>query len=127
MTRSLLHRDFALSLTFPTHRLCPTLTNRLDYIYHLLSLSKYIDPDIDASTGEGLRVIDIGTGASAIYPILLSRLRGRVKVIGTEIDGESLKLAEEVIEGNGLAGNVTLMRAEEGKGILYPLTDLDTM
>ncbi|KAL9713829.1 hypothetical protein Ac2012v2_003440 [Leucoagaricus gongylophorus] len=67
--------------------------------------------------------IDIGTGASAIYPLLACKMEPSWNFIATEIDDESLKYAEHNIETNKLGDRIKLMRASPDGPILFPLED----
>ena len=46
---------------FPDENLCPPIPGRLDYIHHLADL---------LSSEEPIKILDIGTGATCIYPLL---------------------------------------------------------
>lgn len=79
LTKCLLKEDWGLDVDLREDRLCPTIPNRLDYIYHVLDL----EPHLPSSSLRPLRILDIGTGATAIYPILLSRLRPDSRIVAT--------------------------------------------
>ncbi|KAI9641705.1 hypothetical protein NHQ30_009561 [Ciborinia camelliae] len=72
LTKSLLKRDFGLKLTLPDDRLCPPVPNRLNYILWLQNLvDTSSDTYIDSyCPGRQVHGLDIGTGASCIYPLL---------------------------------------------------------
>jgi 23S rRNA (adenine1618-N6)-methyltransferase len=67
LTKTLLSLDFGLKIVLPDDRLCPPVPNRHNYILWLKDL-------LDTSTYEPQRRqkvgLDIGTGASCIYPLL---------------------------------------------------------
>ena len=125
MTKSLLRRDFNLTITLPDDRLCPPVPVRYNYVYWLQRLldttsanfaDKY-DPD---RTVLGL---DIGTGASAIYPLIACSLRPRWTMYATDIDSHSLGYAEQNIERNGLDSRIRLRRST----LDAPLLPLDSL
>jgi 23S rRNA A1618 N6-methylase RlmF len=95
-TDALLRHYFQLSVRFdPTH-LVPGVTLRLNYIHcleDLLGLEKF-DSDA-ASLGVSFHGIDIGTGATIIYPLLLRRLHPKLTMLATEIDRHSIQLAAD--------------------------------
>ena len=70
------------------------------------------------STISPKKVIEIGTGASAIIAMLLAK--NNIKVKATEINEESIKIALKQIQLNKLERNVTLVKSE---GILDYLKD----
>ena len=89
------HVDF---WQIPAGYLCPPIPGRVDYIHYLA--------DLLAQTGNGkipegkqVKVLDIGTGANCIYPILGSQSYGW-SFVGTDIDPLSVKMAELIIKSN---------------------------
>ncbi|MGB5445281.1 MAG: 23S rRNA (adenine(1618)-N(6))-methyltransferase RlmF [Psychromonas sp.] len=82
----------------PAGYLCPPIPGRVDYIHYLA--------DLLAQTGNGkipkgkqVKVLDIGTGANCIYPILGSQSYGW-SFVGTDIDPLSVKMAGLIIKSN---------------------------
>lgn len=76
VTRVLLLHNFGLVWDMPLDHLCPPVPNRFNYIHWIEELLA-LQPKTPAATttswkNEGRRVvgIDIGTGASCIYPLL---------------------------------------------------------
>ena len=86
---------------FPDAHLCPPIPGRVEYI-HLLN---------DLLTASGLqrniKVLDIGTGASCIYP-LLGHAEYGWHFITSEIDKASYKSAKNIIKKNNLDEAVVL-------------------
>ncbi|KAB8298344.1 hypothetical protein EYC80_002070 [Monilinia laxa] len=85
LTKSLLKRDFGLKLILPDDRLCPPVPNRLNYILWLQDL---VDTSSDTYTDSyrpdrQVHGLDIGTGASCIYPLLGCTQRPLWKFTGT--------------------------------------------
>ena len=66
LTAALLREDFGLRWWIPDGTLCPTLTNRTNYIHWLEDLLALSAP----RGAQRVRGVDIGTGASAIYALL---------------------------------------------------------
>ncbi|KAK4688642.1 U6 snRNA m6A methyltransferase, partial [Tremellales sp. Uapishka_1] len=119
LTRCLLKEDFGLDVDLRIDRLCPTLANRLDYLLHLLDL----EPFLHSESGP-LRVIDIGTGASVIYPLLLRHLRPSSQAIATELDDVSYRHALTVLETNAIPATSIEVRLATAAGkIIFPLFD----
>ena len=80
LTRSLLHQQFGLEMpSLPAGRLCPPVPNRANYVAWLRELLLRSEKELCCFSG-GVEVekkwqhqgIDIGTGVSAIYPLLLT-------------------------------------------------------
>lgn len=63
-----------------------------------------------------VRVLDVGTGASCVYPLLGCRVRPRWRWMGTEVDERSAEWARGNVEQNGEEGRVSvrLVRGEDG-------------
>ena len=77
---TLLFEHFDLDVTIPLNRLCPPVTNRLSYLCWIQALLTQTTPSVSAASQEvpnttaeanpNVCGIDIGTGASCIYPLL---------------------------------------------------------
>ncbi|MCM4174005.1 23S rRNA (adenine(1618)-N(6))-methyltransferase RlmF [Arenibacter sp. TNZ] len=81
----------------PEHNLCPPIPGRLDYLLHVADLIQ--KPQ--------LRLLDIGTGANLIYPILASCHFGW-QCSASEVDLDALKNAQEIIDKNSVLANIDL-------------------
>jgi 23S rRNA (adenine1618-N6)-methyltransferase len=123
LTKSLLKCDFGLSLDLPDDRLCPPVPVRWNYV-------RWIQELLDTTSGSFTdsynpdRVVtglDIGVGASAIYPLLATSTRPKWCMVGTDIDEHSLEYAKQNINTNGLSANVKLGLMEASA----PLVPLD--
>ena len=64
--------------------------------------------------------MDVGTGASAIYPLLACRQRENWRILATEVDAESIEWARRNVDVNGLGGRVRVVEVEDGDGELVP-------
>jgi 23S rRNA (adenine1618-N6)-methyltransferase len=89
------HVDF---WEIPQGYLCPPIPGRVDYIHYLADL---LAETFNGKIPEGkqVKVLDIGTGANCIYPILGSQSYGW-SFVGTDIDPLSVKMAELIIKSN---------------------------
>ncbi|RXK36723.1 hypothetical protein M231_06030 [Tremella mesenterica] len=119
LTEALLHNDWQYVISIREDRLCPTIANRLDYLLRVLELENYL-PSTHSSP---LRVVDIGTGHVAIYPLILHRLRPQAKIYGTEVDSVSFEHASETLRKNEIEGSVKLMLRNE-KDMILPLNEI---
>ncbi|MFO1440043.1 MAG: 23S rRNA (adenine(1618)-N(6))-methyltransferase RlmF [Verrucomicrobiaceae bacterium] len=81
------------SWDIPAGHLCPPIPGRSDYIHHLADL-------LELHRGPAVRVLDIGTGASAIYP-LIGACEYDWSFVGADIDENSLRWAQKNVEGSG--------------------------
>ncbi|KAI9715566.1 MAG: hypothetical protein M1812_005870 [Candelaria pacifica] len=125
LTKCLLQRDFRLSVELPNDRLCPPVPNRFNYILWVQSLldttsesySDKYDPNRDVIG------LDIGTGASCIYPLLGCAQRPRWRFGATDIDDKSLQYARENIARNDFKSRIRLLKTTP-EGPLIPLKAL---
>jgi len=125
LTKSLLKRDFGLAISLPPDRLCPPVPNRLNYILWIQSL---LDNTSDSyrDTYDAEREVlglDIGTGASCIYPLLGCAQRSKWRFAATDIDEKSIQFAKKNVQENGLQNRIKLLQTKPDE----PLLPLDNM
>jgi len=70
LTASLLHRAFRITWDCPRDRLVPPLPNRLNYLLWVDDLVASWLPRLGYQRGGATCAIDVGTGASAAFPLL---------------------------------------------------------
>ena len=91
----------------PDGYLCPPIPGRVDYIHYLADLLQKTCPDSPINSPK-ITVLDIGTGASCIYPILGQRCY-QWSFIGSDIDPISVNTAKQITVANkGLAKRVKI-------------------
>jgi len=83
---------------FPDSNLCPPIPGRLDHILYLKDL---------IGEKKNVSVLDIGTGATLIYP-LLGHSEFNWKFVGTDVNSKSLKNASKIISKNSLKNSIEL-------------------
>ncbi len=105
---------------FPDTYLCPPIPGRVDYIHSLADLLAE-DNGGDIPRGDGIKVLDIGTGASLVYPLIGQHEYGW-NFTGVDIDQVSIKAARQINERNGL--NISLRHQKNPKnvfrGVIHP-------
>ncbi|CAK7262668.1 hypothetical protein SEPCBS119000_000091 [Sporothrix epigloea] len=107
LTQSLLRRDFGLKVDLPPDRLCPPVPNRVSYV---LWVTELVGTTRGGSTPEQVVGLDIGTGASCIYPLLACTISPSWRFLATDIDADSLQSARNNVERNGLAERIRVVR-----------------
>ena len=95
---------------FPDDNLCPPIPGRVDYIHYLADLLN------SSGISENSSVLDIGTGATCIYPLLGNAEYGW-NFVGTDIDEKSLQTAQTIIAKNNLSSNIQLKIQEDSTHI----------
>lgn len=102
----------------PKNYLTPPIPGRADYIHHaadLLGNSNYGN----IPKGNKVRVMDIGVGASCIYPIIGTKEYGW-EFIGVENDEKAMDSAENIVNNNpGLKESITIRYQNKPKDIFY--------
>ncbi|MDP2562307.1 23S rRNA (adenine(1618)-N(6))-methyltransferase RlmF [Psychrobium sp. 1_MG-2023] len=90
----------------PQGFLCPPIPGRVDYIHYLADLLRQTNND-KVPAGKKITGLDIGTGASCIYPVLGQREYGW-HFVASDIDPISIKSSQLIIESNqGLDSTVS--------------------
>lgn len=100
---------------FPDENLCPPIPGRVDYIHYLADL---------ISSEENVKILDIGTGASCIYP-LLGASAYNWSFVATDIDLDSLDYSQDIIDDNNLSDKITLRQQFKEEHILKGILEED--
>jgi len=97
-----------------------------EYIKWLQSLLDTTFPsyDITSAPTRPITGIDIGTGSSAIYPLLGCSSRPSWHLIGTELDSRSFSYATQNVEANDLSSRIQLHKVSSPSDPLIPLDAL---
>ncbi|MBE0649666.1 MAG: 23S rRNA (adenine(1618)-N(6))-methyltransferase RlmF [Bacteroidales bacterium] len=99
LNKALLNHYYGIKYwEFPDENLCPPIPGRADYIHHiadLLSESNFGR----IPTGNKITCLDVGTGASCIYPII-GVTAYDWKFIGSDIDPKSIASAQHIVNSN---------------------------
>ncbi|SHF53158.1 23S rRNA (adenine(1618)-N(6))-methyltransferase RlmF [Chryseobacterium sp. OV279] len=93
----LLHFYNIKNWDIPEANLCPPIPGRADYIHYIADLLAELQTEIP--TGTSVSGLDIGTGANLVYPLLAHRSYGW-KMLGTEINKDSLENAQQILDHN---------------------------
>lgn len=107
LNAALLNHQYGIDWDIPDKNLCPPIPGRLDYLLHVSELVR----------NEAIQILDIGTGASLIYPILAT-CHFNWKCTGSEISDSSLKNAAEIIRKNSKLQSIELRKQEYKNSIL---------
>jgi len=106
LLKALTKEDFGLDLEIPADRLIPTLPLRLNYLYWVDDLLKFVRPN---KSGLDITGLDIGGGASCIYGLLGCSLFNW-RFFSLDVDESNLVTAQQNVDRNGLGGRVSLVR-----------------
>ncbi|XP_053279572.1 RNA N6-adenosine-methyltransferase mettl16 [Pleuronectes platessa] len=104
LTCTLLKEDFGLTIEIPLERLIPTVPLRLNYIH-------WVEDLIDGQK-QPRRGIDIGTGASCIYPLLGATMNGWY-FLATEVDDICFDYATKNVEQNKMSDLIKVVKVPQ--------------
>jgi len=105
LNRALLRTHYGLEYwDIPEGYLCPPIPGRVDYIHYLADLLSECNRG-QPPQGAGIRALDIGTGASLVYPLTGQHEYGW-QFVGVDIDPVSIRAGQEICRRNGV--NITL-------------------
>lgn len=114
LNRALLRTHYDIDFwDIPASFLCPPIPGRVDYIHYLADLLAESNGH-KIPHGPKIKALDIGTGASLVYP-LTGRHEYGWDFTGVDIDPVSLRSAREICKRNGL--NIRLRRQNNPEDI----------
>ncbi len=101
LNRALLKTHYDIEFwDIPRGYLCPPIPGRVDYIHHLSDLLAASN-NKDIPLGQHINVLDIGTGASLVYPLTGQSEYGW-SFTGVDIDESALNSAQRIKDENDL-------------------------
>lgn len=114
LNRALLKTHYNIDFwDIPTGYLCPPIPGRVDYIHYLADLLAESNNQ-EIPRGRHIKALDIGTGASLVYPLIGQSEYGW-HFTGVDIDAGALKSARQICEFNKL--KITLRRQHKPDNI----------
>lgn len=95
--------------TLPEGYLCPAVPGRADHVHAAADLLA-ADAGGQVPTGASVRLLDVGTGANLVYPLIAHGDYGW-QVVGTEVDTRAIAAATKVLKANpAFAKAITIRR-----------------
>ena len=111
LNAALLNRHYNIAdWDIPDGALCPPIPGRANYIHYIADLVGPENPDI--------RLLDIGTGANGIYPLLACRIYGW-QCVGSDINTQSLANVEAIIDSNPDLKECFTLRTQNDKNHIF--------
>lgn len=109
--RALLQQFYGVQgWNIPENYLCPPIPGRADYLHYLADMLGS-SHDGTIPRGAAIRGLDIGTGASCIYPLIGHHDYGW-SFVGADIDPASLASATAILQANPPLGNAIALRQQ---------------
>ena len=117
LNRALLKDSYGiLEWDLPQHSLCPPVPGRADHLHYLADLLAAGNRGVVPRT-KTMQVLDIGTGASCIYPLIGHSEYGW-RFVATDINAASLENAQRILEANPqLKSQITLRMQASSKAV----------
>ena len=120
LNRALLKAHYDVDFwDIPDGYLCPPIPGRVDYIHCLADLLAG-DNDHEIPRGRRIKALDIGTGASLVYPLTGQSEYGW-HFTGVDIDAAAIKSAQQICAFNEL--DVTVRQQEIPENIFRGIID----
>lgn len=94
---------------FSDNNLCPPIPSRVDYIHYIAELIPLNKKQIT--------ILDIGTGATCIYPLLGNAIYNW-NFVGTDIDKNSITNTKQIIKQNNLENQISFRLQKDRNNIL---------
>ena len=105
----------------PADYLCPPVPGRADYVHFLADLLASVN-DGQIPQGANVRVLDVGTGANCVYP-LIGHCEYRWQFLGTDVDATAVKTAKAIVQSNSLNKAISLRLQPDPQKILLDILD----
>jgi 23S rRNA (adenine1618-N6)-methyltransferase len=121
LNRALLKTHYDIDFwDIPATYLCPPIPGRVDYIHYLADLLACSN-DQEIPRGRKIKALDIGTGASLVYPLTGQSEYGW-QFTGVDIDPAAIRSAQQICEFNNLRIPLRLQKLRENtfKGVIEP-------
>lgn len=118
LNKSLLKQYYGIDeWDIPEGYLCPPIPGRADYIHYVADLLGEMDNG-NIPAGQKIKILDIGTGANCIYPIIGSSVYNW-KFVGTDIDPLAIRSAKDIIAANSQLKGRILLRPQANRHNIF--------
>lgn len=95
---------------------CPAVPLRADYIHHIASMLATNHDSIPL--GKNIRCLDIGVGASLVFPIIAAEAYGW-SFVGSEVDPVAIESGKKIIEANAFLQEFIELRVQNNVKNLF--------
>ena len=103
----------------PEGALCPPIPGRVDYIHYIAELLGIDDTTNSSSpVKSNISLLDIGTGANGIYPILAHQIYGW-QCVGSDINMQSIDNVAAIIARNATLKDAFKLRLQSDKNQIF--------
>nr|WP_284047098.1 23S rRNA (adenine(1618)-N(6))-methyltransferase RlmF [Halomonas llamarensis] len=113
LNAALLNRHYNIvGWDIPEGALCPPIPGRADYIHYIADLFKLEHEQ------HRIKLLDIGTGANGIYPLLACQIYGW-ECVGSDINTQSLENVAKIIANNPTLTDRFTLRIQHDKNHMF--------
>lgn len=113
------HHYNIIDWDIPQGALCPPIPGRVDYIHYIAELLGQDElTTSEAGTSHKTNLLDIGTGANGIYPLLASKIYGW-HCVGSDINTQSLQNVASIIAKNPTLKDYFTLRRQHDKNHIF--------
>lgn len=125
LNKALLKLHYGINFwDIPKNYLCPPIPGRADYIHHIADLLCASNYGM-LPKGISIKCLDIGVGASCIYPII-GHIEYGWSFIGSDIDAVAIASSNRIIEQNPILKNTIELRLQPNqRDIFYNIITRD--
>lgn len=125
LNKALLHHYYGIkSWDFPKENLCPPIPGRADYLHYIADVLCQSNFGKIPTSGS-VKGLDVGTGASCIYPIIGVAEYGWT-FIGSDIASQSIASAQNIVTSNAVLNDKIECRLQKNpKAIFKGILDRD--
>ncbi|MFC6268553.1 23S rRNA (adenine(1618)-N(6))-methyltransferase RlmF [Frigoriflavimonas asaccharolytica] len=118
LNKALLIQNYDIQFwEFPAENLCPPIPGRADYLHYVADLLK--ENNFGRMPNKGnITALDIGTGASCIYPII-GVAEYSWDFIATDTDSKSLESAAKIIKNNTILEDKVQLRLQGNSNHIF--------
>lgn len=120
LNTALLKHDYGvINWDIPEGALCPPIPGRADYIHYVAELLGCDKPTKNLDDARpNIRLLDIGTGANGIYPLLACKIYGW-HCVGSDINTQSLDNVAAIIDNNPDLKDCFTLRKQDDRNHIF--------
>jgi 23S rRNA (adenine1618-N6)-methyltransferase len=101
----------------PEGYLCPPIPGRADYIHYIADLLAEGNNGV-TPTGKTIKVLDVGTGANCVYPLIGYSAYGW-QFTGTDTDADAIRSANKIASSNPTFSPAIKIRPQSNKANIF--------
>jgi 23S rRNA (adenine1618-N6)-methyltransferase len=101
----------------PQGYLCPPIPGRADYLHYVADILAELNNG-KVPRGNKIKVLDIGTGANCVYPLIGNAVYDW-DFVGTDIDADAVLSAKHIVEANAAFNNRITIRLQTNKSNIF--------